>query len=141
MEGESSFDGPDEWIAKLAGLSPLASDDLGSIRKALLRWIEDGDETPLPIFLRIPSTPKKARLSLRNHYLREAAKRFEGSLWDRACAMHEECSRFEQSVWPRVRSCEEAPSFFSDRHRLIWHACKWGALPCTPQGFLAILRD
>ncbi|MBL0420233.1 hypothetical protein JI739_07745 [Ramlibacter sp. AW1] len=93
-----------QWFATviLAGDDdPIPPEAAAVMARGLRAWARSGRcGISLPRFMGLPSNPEKARLRLRDDYLREAAAALEiDRPWQRATALHEAARRFMRHEW------------------------------------------
>lgn len=94
--------------------------------------------------LRLPTSPERARIALRNYYLQQAAthlQRPDLGPWELAHVLHQEAQNFCGTKWPCWLNREQVPDDASPVNRLLFAAMRAGGgkLPCSTRMFYNIV--
>ena len=94
--------------------------------------------------LGLPASPERARLLLRDAYLRQAAALLgqgERITWQLACRLHREIRRFLAHEWPCWWALAAPPDHATELDRVLWLATRAGGgkLPGTARRLSQIL--
>lgn len=131
-----------ELLSELVnGEGPLPPAAALALRAAFRAWLADSGPQPMAR-LRVPSTPTRARLAVRDHHLARAATYCDGSSWNRAKELGRLARRFRAGRWRALRSHGSPPGDLAPMERELWlafQACD--ELPESPEGMHRILRS
>lgn len=142
--GSARLTSRDALAAALLDEQPLPAEVMEQVLSGLRAWLQAGSyPLPLPAYIGLPSTPARARLAARNHYLCQAAQHLPGNtLWHRARALHAEVDHFERRLWHAWSTKSAAPCYATEVQTALWHARRWSPtkpLPDSAEGLLAVL--
>jgi len=136
------------WLASVIEGRP-SPDAIAAMSGALLRWWRFAAaggcrRVSLARCAGLPENPARARLALRDHYLRRAAALLDvpaSQPWRRAEAMAAAADLFMRRKWPVWWSLAAAPEHAEAIERLLWHAAQAGGgkLPGTARWYHKIL--
>ncbi len=121
---------------------PLSVDQ--AVRAAVRSWVHSDGQLPLQRLLGLMPTPRRQRLAVRDHYLRQAAALIpEPSPWHRALQLQLAVDTFNASRWPCWRGMRQAPSHATPTEALLFAAASMSdePLPSSPATLLDITRQ
>lgn len=116
---------PGRHLAELLAGQP-SPEALAWLSAGLRRWLLDDGDMPLNRHLRL-GTAAKARQTLRDALLRDAAEHLDGGLTRRAERLAALCTDFEARIWPIWKDLPEPPERAGPVLARLWEAKRYGA--------------
>jgi hypothetical protein len=99
------------------------------VAQAFEMWSHAGGKVSLELCLRLPQTPGKVAMLLRDHWLTRAVEGMAGDTpWERCCALSRCLSEFTaRGPWQRWKQLQDPPRAASALHAALFYVAKTGA--------------